>query len=158
MGSESYPGKLGPKNIGICAAGGSVRSRVFGAGAHFATTCRIDPRVSAALPTYASFRISDEGSLVALPVPQPAQVPGSSPSQALISPDGRLLFDANFLENPFNNAGFAPLIPPFSTELHSYRVDESGALIPAAQVAPPFLPFILGLQVHPERRILYAGL
>ena len=109
-------------------------------------------------PTYASFRISDEGSLVALPVPQPAQVPGSSPSQALISPDGRLLFDANFLENPFNNAGFAPLIPPFSTELHSYRVDESGALIPAAQVAPPFLPFILGLQVHPERRILYAGL
>ena len=131
---------------------------MFGAGAHFATTCRIDPRVSAALPTYASFRISDEGSLVALPVPQPAQVPGSSPSQALISPDGRLLFDANFLENPFNNAGFAPLIPPFSTELHSYRVDESGALIPAAQVAPPFPPFILGLQVHPERRILYAGL
>src|SRR6516225_1220221 len=55
MGSESSSGKLGPKNNGICAAGGSVRSRVFGAGAHFATTCRIDPRVSAALNRLLSF-------------------------------------------------------------------------------------------------------
>jgi 6-phosphogluconolactonase (cycloisomerase 2 family) len=110
------------------------------------------------LPTYASFRISGDGSLLLLPVPQPAQVAGSSPSQALISPNGKFLFDANFLENSFNNAGFPLFVPPFATELHSYRVEESGQLIPAAQTAPPFPPFILGLQVHPQRRILYAGL
>jgi DNA-binding beta-propeller fold protein YncE len=108
-------------------------------------------------PTYASFVIFPEGSLIPLPVPQPAQVGGSSPSQALISPSGRFLFDANLFENPFNNMGLPPFFPAFSTELHSYRVNEFGILVPAAQTAPPFPPFILGLQVHPLQNILYAG-
>jgi 6-phosphogluconolactonase (cycloisomerase 2 family) len=109
-------------------------------------------------PTYASFRIFEDGSLFLLPVAQPAQGAGSSPSQALVSPDGKILFDAHLFENPFNNAGFPPFIPPASTELHSYKVEESGELIPAAQIAPAvFPPFIIGLQVHPKEKILYAG-
>jgi 6-phosphogluconolactonase (cycloisomerase 2 family) len=109
-------------------------------------------------PTYASFRISGDGSLSLLPAPSPQLIPGSFPSQALISPDGKFMFDFHLLENPFSNAGFPAFVPPFSTELHSYRVKDSGELIPAGQTAPPFPPFVIGLQTHPELRIVYAGL
>jgi 6-phosphogluconolactonase (cycloisomerase 2 family) len=108
-------------------------------------------------PTYASFRIEGEGTLHALQGPQPPQVPGSSPTQALFSPDGKLLFDANFSETPFNNTGFPPFIPAFSTQLHSYKVNHHGHLTAASQIAPPQPPFILGLQVHSQKNILYAG-
>jgi 6-phosphogluconolactonase (cycloisomerase 2 family) len=113
-------------------------------------------------PAYASFRIQEDGTLHALlhpHNPQPAQVPGSSPTQALFSPDGKLLFDANFSETPFNNTGFPAFIPAFSTQLHSYKVGHLGHLTAASQIAPPppLVPFILGLQVHPEKKILYAG-
>jgi DNA-binding beta-propeller fold protein YncE len=108
-------------------------------------------------PAYASFRIQEEGALHLLPGAQPAQVPGSSPTQALFSPNGKLLFDANFSETPFDNTGFPPFIPAFSTQLHSYKVNHQGHLIAASKIAPPQPPFILGLQVHPEKKILYAG-
>ena len=110
-------------------------------------------------PNYASFRILGDGSLLPLPWAEPSQVAGSSPTQALISPGGHLLFNANLFENPFNNTGFPPFIPAFSSELHSYVIDPRGQLIPAAQTAPPapIPPFILGLQVHPTRNILYAA-
>jgi hypothetical protein len=108
-------------------------------------------------PTYSSFRIEGEGTLDALKSTQPALVAGSSPTQALFSPGGKLLFDANFSETPFNNTGFPPFIPAFSTQLHSYKVGHHGQLIAASQIAPPQPPFILGLQVHPEKKILYAG-
>ena len=68
-----------------------------------------------------------------------------------------MLFDANFSETPFNNTGFPPFIPAFSTQLHSYKVNHLGHLIAASKIAPPQPPFILGLQVHPEKKILYAG-
>lgn len=110
-------------------------------------------------PNYASFLILPEGSLFPLPWQQPPQVAGSSPSQALISPGGNLLFDAHLFENPFNNTGFPGFIPPFSTEMHSYKVNFIGQLTEAAKTAPPapIPPFILGLQVHPTKPILYAG-
>jgi 6-phosphogluconolactonase (cycloisomerase 2 family) len=111
-------------------------------------------------PTYASFRILEDGALHPLSDPnhpQPALVPGSSPTQALFSPDGKLLFDANFSETPFNNTGFPPFIPAFSSQLHSYKVGRHGHLTAASQIAPPQAPFILGLQVHPQEKILYAG-
>ncbi|HEY2382075.1 MAG TPA: hypothetical protein VGK48_12925 [Terriglobia bacterium] len=110
-------------------------------------------------PTYASFLQLGQGTLIPLPEPQPSQVAGSSPTQALISPNGRLLFDANLFENPFNNTGLPPFIPPFSSELHSYYVTPIGILVPAAKTAPPspIPPFILGLQAHPTQKILYAG-
>jgi hypothetical protein len=110
-------------------------------------------------PTYTGFLILPNGSLIQLPWSQLTMVPGSSPTQGLISPDGRLLFDAHFAEAPFNNTGYPPFVPPFSTVLHSYKVGLIGELIPAAATQPPapIPPFILGLQVHPTQKILYAG-
>ena len=110
-------------------------------------------------PSYASFLMLPEGSLLPLPWPQPALVAGSSPTQALIAPGGKLMFDSHFLENPFNNAGFPPFLPAASSELHSYKINFIGQLTPAAQTAPapPIPPFVLGLQVHPTQKLLYAG-
>ena len=111
-------------------------------------------------PTYTSFLILPEGSLIQIPAPQPALGAGSSPTQALISPDGKLMFDAHLFANPFDNTGLPPFIPAFSTEMHSYKINPFGQLTPAAQTAPPapIPPFVLGLQVHPTQKILYAGL
>jgi DNA-binding beta-propeller fold protein YncE len=111
-------------------------------------------------PNYTGFLILPNGSLIELPWTQLSMVAGSSPTQALIAPNGRFLFDAHFSEAPFNNSGFPPFIPPYSTVLHSYKVGFIGELIPAAQIAPPapIPPFILGLQVHPTQKIVYAGL
>jgi hypothetical protein len=41
--------KIDPKNTGLCAAEASLYAKTFGGFADFATTCRRDPRVSAAL-------------------------------------------------------------------------------------------------------------
>ena len=110
-------------------------------------------------PTYASFLILPEGSLFPLPVPQPSMALGASPTQALIAPGGRLMFDAHFLENAFTiPAGYPPFVPPASSELRSYKV-VLGQLIPAGRIAvpSPIPPYILGLTVHPTQRVLYAG-
>jgi 6-phosphogluconolactonase (cycloisomerase 2 family) len=110
-------------------------------------------------PTYASFLILPEGSLIQIPVPQPSLVAGSSPTQALIAPGGNLMFDSHLFEYPFTLMGAPPFIPPYASELHSYRIGLFGELTPAAQTAPPspIPPYILGLQVHPTSPILYAG-
>jgi hypothetical protein len=41
--------KIDPKNIGLCAADASLCAKTFGGFLDFATTCRRDPRLSAAL-------------------------------------------------------------------------------------------------------------
>ena len=74
---------------------------------------------------------------------------GASPSQALPSPDGGLLFGADFL------GGI----------LRSFRIASSGRLTAsAAEPLPPAIfapsgapPFPLGLAVHPTRNHLYVG-
>ena len=82
--------------------------------------------------------------------------PGNpTPSQALISPNGRLVFDAD----------------TFGTAIHSFRVATNGRLelaashgTPASEFVPfPLLanpagrPFVLGLVAHPLQSIFYAG-
>src|SRR6185369_9910869 len=102
--------------------------------------------------------ILSNGSLSQLPGSQLAMVPGSSPTQALISPSGRLLFDAHLFEAPFDNSGFPPFVPPFSSVLHSYKIGANGGWTAAATTAPTDFPsFILGLQSHPTQKIVYAG-
>jgi DNA-binding beta-propeller fold protein YncE len=110
------------------------------------------------VPNYAVFRMNGNGALELmskLPL-----VPGSSPTQALVSPNGKLMFDTHLFEVPFDNTGFPPFIPPFSSVLHSYRIGDDGKLTPAgvANLPAPFPPFILGLQAHPKQKVIYVGL
>jgi len=100
------------------------------------------------LPNYTSFQVSDRGRLTPIPRSTFSVDAGSSPSQALISPDGGLLFGADFL------GGL----------LRTFRIANNGRLVPAAaQPLPPAEfagtgapPNPLGLAVHPTERLLYV--
>jgi 6-phosphogluconolactonase (cycloisomerase 2 family) len=100
------------------------------------------------LPNYTSFHVSPQGQLTPVKHSTISLDIGSSPSQALISPDGSLMFGAEFL------GGL----------LRSLRITESGRLIEAdAQPLPPAefapgsnVPGPLGLAVHPTKDLLYV--
>ncbi len=98
-------------------------------------------------PNYTVFEISPNGQLTQQVSAVGAPV-GSAPSQADISPDKRLVFDAQFL------AGF----------LRSFFLEPDGTLSLGQRVAPPIAPgsttqpLPLGLWSHPKQPILYVGL
>jgi 6-phosphogluconolactonase (cycloisomerase 2 family) len=100
------------------------------------------------LPNYTSFHVSPQGQLTPVKNSTISLDVGSSPSQALISPDGNLMFGAEFL------GGL----------LRTLRIKESGRLFPAdAQPLPPAefapgsnVPGPLGLAVHPTLNLLYV--
>jgi 6-phosphogluconolactonase (cycloisomerase 2 family) len=100
------------------------------------------------LPNYTSFRVTGEGRLIPIPHSTFFVAAGSSPSQALVSPDGGVLFGADFL------GGL----------LRTFRIAHNGRLVPGAVLPlPPELfagngapPNPLGLAVHPRRRLLYV--
>ena len=114
-------------------------------------------------PNYTTFRVNPQGKLI--PVPHSTIVaaqggvigPGAvNPSQALVSPDGRLVFDADI----------------FGFTLHSFVVRPNGRLeraashtLPASEFIPhplvPIpqgLPVPLGLTLHPHAQVFYAGM
>jgi DNA-binding beta-propeller fold protein YncE len=118
--------------------------------------------VSEREPNYTSFRVNPNGRLIPVPFSTVSAGHGGAigpgnptPSQALVSPDGRLVFDTD----------------TFGTEMESLRVDISGRLehvaslpTPASEFVPfPLIPnpamrpFVLGSAVHPTQRVLYAG-
>jgi 6-phosphogluconolactonase (cycloisomerase 2 family) len=98
-------------------------------------------------PSYTAFQIGPNGQLTqqlsAVGAPR-----GSAPSQADISPDKRLVFDAQFL------AGF----------LRTFFLQPDGTLSLGERMAPPIAagsttqPLPLGLWSHPKLPILYVGL
>ncbi len=113
-------------------------------------------------PNHTSLRISPNGKLV--PIPHSTIVAGQggslgpgnpNPSQALVTPDGRVVIDAD----------------SFGTAITSFTVDTSGRLEFAASSDTPaseYVPFSglpipsgrplpLGLAAHPRERIFYAG-
>jgi hypothetical protein len=117
-------------------------------------------------PNYTTFRSEGSGKLI--PVPHSTIVAGQggtrgpgnpTPTQALVSPTGQLVFDAD----------------TFGTAIHSFVVRPNGRLeraasqgTPAAERAPipPFgdllpnpagRPFVLGLIAHPREPVFYAG-
>jgi 6-phosphogluconolactonase (cycloisomerase 2 family) len=100
------------------------------------------------LPNYTSFRVSHEGQLTPVPDSTVFDDLGSDPSQALISPNGTLLFGADFL------GGL----------LRTFRIDGRGRLIPRdTQPLPASVfagtnspPLPLGLAVHPTANLLYV--
>jgi hypothetical protein len=113
-------------------------------------------------PNYTSFHFTPAGKL------QPtgssiAAPPGSSPSQALISSDGRHVFGTNLFARPFPPPpGFPPFVPPLASEIVSLNVDARGRLSqapgsPSGFPAPGFPPFVLGLGTHPTQHVLYGG-
>ncbi|HEV7401872.1 MAG TPA: hypothetical protein VGO11_03060 [Chthoniobacteraceae bacterium] len=122
--------------------------------------------VSQRAPNYTTFRAERNGKLI--PVPHSTIIAGlggtrgpgnPTPTQALVSPSGQLVFDAD----------------TFGTAIHSFVVRPNGRLeraashgTPAAERAPipPFgdllpnpagRPFVLGLIAHPREPVFYAG-
>jgi DNA-binding beta-propeller fold protein YncE len=82
---------------------------------------------------------------------------GASPSQALISPDKKLLFGADFL---------APAASPPQGSLRSFVIGANQLLtnapgmpmdLPLASNGMPDTSGALGLATHPSRKILYVG-
>jgi 6-phosphogluconolactonase (cycloisomerase 2 family) len=119
-------------------------------------------QTTGSLPNYTSFNIRGNGKLV--PTGSTIQAPpGSSPCQALISPDGRHVFGTNLFAHPFPPPpGFPPFVPPFASELVSLNIDRNGRLSqapgsPQGFPIPGAPPFILGLGAHPTQHILYTG-
>jgi 6-phosphogluconolactonase (cycloisomerase 2 family) len=115
-------------------------------------------------PNYTTFRISSGGTLHKLAGSTVEVGAGSSPSQALISRDGKFVFGDNFLARPFvPPAGFpADLVPPFGSELESFTVGADRKLTRNAPAQPSPLPgvadkYILNMQIHPTQNIVYAG-
>ena len=105
-------------------------------------------------PNYTSFRIADDGALEKIPGSTVTLPVGLSPSQALLSPDGRFLFGDNFTPPPLLGVPLANTIDPFRLTPDGHLVRAPGGPV-GAPVAPPL---ILGLAAHPEQRIVYAGL
>jgi DNA-binding beta-propeller fold protein YncE len=111
---------------------------------------------SAGAPGYTAFTVAADGALAA--IPSSTVSAGVSPSVALVSPDGKLLFGSDFL---------APLksVPP-QPPLRAFAIGASGTLTPAPGTpmaippvdggSPPGTPVALGLAVHPTQKILYV--
>ncbi len=118
--------------------------------------------VSRRAPNYTTLRVNPNGKLI--PVPHSTIVAGvggtlgpgnPTPSQALIAPNGKLVFDAD----------------TFATAIRSFVVRPNGRLelaashgTPPSEFVPfPLLnnpaqrPFVLGLIAHPREPVFYAG-
>jgi 6-phosphogluconolactonase (cycloisomerase 2 family) len=101
------------------------------------------------LPNYTSFHVTRMGQLVPVPNSTVFDDLGSDPSQALVSPDNRLLFGADFLGGLLRSfwiQGNGRLIPSDAQELPPSQFGDTGAA-----------PLPLGLAVHPTQKILYVG-
>jgi 6-phosphogluconolactonase (cycloisomerase 2 family) len=99
---------------------------------------RQDPTRS--LPNYTGFRLGVDGALTPIANSTVASLQNASPTQALISTDNTLLFGSDF----------------GVLRLQSFRIADNGVL----EQNPPLAlaNLVLGLQVHPTERLLYAGL
>lgn len=111
-----------------------------------------------ATPNITGFSLDESGRLDPIAgstvnLPSGAAAAGLSPSQALISPDGKFLFGDNF--------GIPGTNPTLGSTIDPFRINPDGTLTQApggpvgANVTPPFL---LGLAAHPNLPIVYGGL
>jgi 6-phosphogluconolactonase (cycloisomerase 2 family) len=101
------------------------------------------------LPNYAAFRITVEGALVPGALSVHPTLAGSSPSQALISPSGRLLFGADFLGG---------LLESFLVEADGSLTQNTPQALPDSEFSGTNVPHApLGLWAHPSRPVLYVG-
>jgi 6-phosphogluconolactonase (cycloisomerase 2 family) len=101
-------------------------------------------------PSYTTLTVDGDGQLVVVPGAKFETTPGSSPSMALVSENGKFLFGSDFL-------GFM-LTPPVGS-LRSFNITGGGNLQPVSGT-PYTIPGTggaLGLWQHPHSNILYAG-
>jgi 6-phosphogluconolactonase len=115
-------------------------------------------------PNYTSFRVAADGTLSKVVNSRVEVGAGASPTQALVSRDGKFVFGDNFLAREFDPpAGFpSDLVPPFGSELESFKLDANLKLQRNAPAQPSQLPgvadkFILNMQAHPTHNVVYAG-
>ena len=111
----------------------------------------MDPaQPSATTPSYVTFQVREDGSLQRRAASVVNSAVGSSPSQALISPDQRLVFGSDFLGG----------------KLQSFVLDAEGTLVQNPPQAPDARAYgtsaaprlALGLATNPRRPVVYAGL
>jgi 6-phosphogluconolactonase (cycloisomerase 2 family) len=100
-------------------------------------------RPPGASPGYTGFHVAKNGVLTPIPDSTVLAPAGSSPSQALISPDRRFVFDAVSLTG----------------SLEVLRIGANGRLfqVPGAPIVVPGGVLPLGLAAHPTERLVYAG-
>jgi 6-phosphogluconolactonase (cycloisomerase 2 family) len=102
-------------------------------------------------PNYSAFTIDAAGKLTQVSDGKFETAKGSSPSNVLVSHDGKFLFGTDFLG--------AMLAPPVGT-LRSFAISNPGTLTPAEgtpYVVPGPKGTALGLWQHPSANVLYAG-
>jgi 6-phosphogluconolactonase (cycloisomerase 2 family) len=105
-------------------------------------------------PTITVFNIRRNGALTQDVADTTTLPVGLSPSQLLISSNGRLAFLDTFTPPPLDNVTSANEVVPF-------QIGGDGALTPVASGAvgaPVTPPLLLGLAEHPTQNIIYAGL
>ena len=111
----------------------------------------LDPaQPKAVVPSYVTFHIEENGALSRYPAFRVDSPVGSAPSQALISPDRRLVFGSDFLGG----------------ELQSFVLEPEGRLLQNPPQSPAVAAFgtstaprlALGLAANPRRPVVYAGL
>lgn len=104
---------------------------------------------SRSLPNYTTFRVTPHGRLIAIPHSTVSVPHGSSPTQALVSPDEEIVFGADFMGGVLQSFILLP---------NGRLFQNPPQPLPASEFAGSPAPhFPLGLQVHPRRRVLYAG-
>jgi 6-phosphogluconolactonase (cycloisomerase 2 family) len=136
-------GGVQPDSIGIAGDKLYVSNRGDSAVGHPGTVA----------PNITAFRIEGDGALTAIPGSTVTFPKDTSPSQNLISPNGRLLF-ADIFAVPGSTAAQGNTLAPFQIE-----GDGKLELAPGGNVgAPVSPPLLLGAAFNPNHRIIYAGL
>ena len=119
-------------------------------------------------PNYTAFYVDPNGRLSPIPDSTITLQLGDTPTQALISPDGRHLFGNQIFDadRPYTPQ-LAPFLPARASSLDSFRIQTNGSLLQApgtpqslpieAMFAIPDARYSLGLAVHPTENIVYVG-
>jgi 6-phosphogluconolactonase (cycloisomerase 2 family) len=142
--------------IGIFDSGGVQSDSIGIAGDKLYVSNRGDSAVGhpgTVAPNITAFRIDDDGALVPIAGSTVTFPVDTSPSQNLISRDGKLLF-ADIFAVPGSTASQGNTLAPFQIQPGgSLKLAPGGNL--GAPVSPPLL---LGADTNPNQPVIYAGL
>lgn len=105
------------------------------------------------LPNYTGFNIGSAGQLTPIGGSTVNTIAMASPSQALVSRDGQLLFGTDFL---------APHVQPGAGSLRAFHINDNGTLTaapgtPMALPGGPMTALPLNAWLHPTENILYVA-